>query len=110
FRAEAIREGLRNMSAPTIAATIAIGAAGHRRGEGCCSLPGSTKAVVTAEAVSRGAMIWIPGGHFLMGSNSFYREERPVRPAFVAGFWMDTTPVTNAQFRQFVTATGYITY
>ena len=55
-------------------------------------------------------MIWIPGGNFLMGSNSFYREERPVRPASVDGFWIDTYPVTNAEFRKFVEATGYVTY
>ena len=45
-----------------------------------------------------------------MGSNSFYREERPVRPAFVEGFWMDIHPVTNGEFRKFVDATGYVTY
>ncbi len=55
-------------------------------------------------------MIWIPGGAFLMGSNSFYREERPVRPEFVDGFWMDRYPVTNAEFVRFVEATGYVTY
>lgn len=45
-----------------------------------------------------------------MGSNSFYREERPVHPEFVDGFWIDRYPVTNAEFRQFVGATGYVTY
>jgi formylglycine-generating enzyme len=54
-------------------------------------------------------MIWIPGGSFLMGSEKFYREERPVRPVSVAGFWIDQHPVTNAQFRQFVATTGYLT-
>jgi formylglycine-generating enzyme len=51
----------------------------------------------------------VPGGSFLMGSNNFYREERPVRREFVRGFWIDPYPVTNAQFRRFVAATGYIT-
>ena len=54
-------------------------------------------------------MIWIPGGRFLMGSNAFYREERPVRMDMVQGFWMDPHPVTNAQFREFVEATKYVT-
>jgi formylglycine-generating enzyme len=54
-------------------------------------------------------MIWIPGGTFLTGSNAFYREERPVRRETVEGFWMDAHPVTNAQFCQFVAATGYVT-
>lgn len=58
----------------------------------------------------RGNMTWIPGGSFLMGSNVFYREERPVRPMTVSEFWIDTHPVTNAQFEAFVTETGYVTY
>src|SRR6516164_1302757 len=56
-----------------------------------------------------GAMIWIPGGSFLMGSSAFYREERPVRRETVQGFWIDRHPVTNAEFRKFVGATGYVT-
>jgi len=54
-------------------------------------------------------MVFVPGGDFLMGSNAFYREERPVHRASVEPFWMDTHPVTNAQFQQFVAATGYLT-
>jgi len=54
-------------------------------------------------------MIWIPGGSFLMGSNDFYREERPVRRERVDEFRIDTHPVTNAEFRRFVDATGYVT-
>jgi formylglycine-generating enzyme required for sulfatase activity len=58
---------------------------------------------------SRTGMVWIPGGSFEMGSEKFYREERPVRRASVSGFWIDPHPVTNAQFRTFVEATGYLT-
>jgi sulfatase modifying factor 1 len=54
-------------------------------------------------------MVWIPGGTFLMGSNDFYPEERPVHRVTVDGFWMDEHPVTNAGFRDFVEATGYTT-
>jgi sulfatase modifying factor 1 len=54
-------------------------------------------------------MTWIPGGEFLMGSESFYPEERPVRRITVEGFWMDERPVTAAEFRRFVRATGYVT-
>jgi hypothetical protein len=32
-------------------------------------------------------MRWIPGGEFLMGSEAFYVEERPVRLVHVDGFW-----------------------
>jgi len=54
-------------------------------------------------------MAWVPGGTFLMGSEDFYPEERPVRPATVGGFWIDEHPVTVAAFRRFVKATGHVT-
>jgi formylglycine-generating enzyme len=55
------------------------------------------------------AMVWVPGGHYLMGSEEFYPEERPVRRVAVHGFWMDECPVTVAEFGRFVSRTGYVT-
>jgi len=55
-------------------------------------------------------MVWIPAGEFLMGSEDFYPEERPVHRVAVDGFWMDEHPVTVAEFRRFVKDTGYITW
>ncbi len=64
-------------------------------------------------------MVWIPGGEFSMGSD--HRSESlcglpgitndavPIHRVYVDGFWMDATEVTNAQFREFVEATGYVT-
>ncbi len=54
-------------------------------------------------------MVWIPGGEFRMGSADFYPEEAPVHHAVVDGFWMDEHPVTVAEFRRFVKATGHVT-
>jgi formylglycine-generating enzyme len=56
-------------------------------------------------------MAWIPGGEFLMGSDHQLAQpnERPTHRVRVHGFWMDRTHVTNAQFREFVEATGYVT-
>ena len=54
-------------------------------------------------------MVWIPGGTFRMGSDHHYPEEAPSHRATVDGFWIDRTPVTNAQFREFVRDTGHIT-
>jgi sulfatase modifying factor 1 len=54
-------------------------------------------------------MVWVPGGRFLMGSEDFYPEERPVHRVTVDDFWMDAHPVTNAEFRRFVKATGHVT-
>lgn len=55
-------------------------------------------------------MVWIPGGSYRMGSDRHYPEEAPAHPVAVDGFWMDATPVTNAQFARFVDDTGYVTY
>nr|WP_245943370.1 formylglycine-generating enzyme family protein [Algoriphagus aquaeductus] len=56
-------------------------------------------------------MVWIPGGEFIMGSNEAdaYDAEKPAVNVAVRGFWMDETEVTNAQFEEFVKATGYLT-
>lgn len=58
-------------------------------------------------------MVWIPGGAFVMGSPDSdklsYAVEKPAHPVKVDGFWMDETEVTNAQFAEFVGATGYVT-
>ncbi|MGH3137417.1 MAG: formylglycine-generating enzyme family protein [Gaiellaceae bacterium] len=54
-------------------------------------------------------MAWIPGGSFLMGSEDFYPEERPVHEASADGLWMDEHPVTAAEFRRFVRETKYVT-
>jgi sulfatase modifying factor 1 len=54
-------------------------------------------------------MIFLPGGTFRMGSDRHYPEEAPVHRVSVDGFWIDPIPVTNAQFRAFVRATGYVT-
>jgi len=45
-----------------------------------------------------------------MGSSEpSFGDARPWHKTFVDGFWMDKTEVTNAEFAQFVKATGYIT-
>ena len=44
-----------------------------------------------------------------MGSTEFYPEESPVHRVGVDGFWMDEHPVTVAEFRRFVKATGRAT-
>jgi formylglycine-generating enzyme len=51
----------------------------------------------------------VRGGSFRMGSENFYPEERPVRTVSVGDFWIDETPVTNAQFARFVRETGHVT-
>ena len=71
---------------------------------------GGANATSAVDAVNREQMIWVPGGSFLMGSNNFYPEERPLRQVSVDGFWIDRYPVTNAEFERFVSATRYVTF
>ena len=54
-------------------------------------------------------MAWIEGGTFRMGSDDFFPEERAVDDVTVDSFCMGSTEVTNAEFANFVQATGYIT-
>lgn len=54
-------------------------------------------------------MIRIPGGQFQMGSDRFYPEERPAHTVTGHEFQIAQHPVTNAEFRAFVEATGYVT-
>lgn len=55
------------------------------------------------------AMVTVPGGRYLVGSDEHYAEERPARTVEVAAFRLDARPVTNAAFAAFVAATGWVT-
>lgn len=56
-------------------------------------------------------MVFIPGGSFQMGGDNEQasKDEYPKHTVTVKAFYMDETEVTNAQFKKFVEATGYIT-
>ena len=54
-------------------------------------------------------LIELPGGEFRMGSTSFYPEEAPIHTVTVAPFAIERHPVTNAEFAEYVDATGYVT-
>jgi formylglycine-generating enzyme len=65
------------------------------------------------------SMVWIPGGEFSMGAMDppavsdvgmhAAVDARPIHRAYVDGFWMDKTDVTNEEFARFVKATNYVT-
>ena len=86
-----------------------------------CSSEGGRAAQLSAIASSKTAkpsageakseMVHVPTGKFIMGSNSkrSMPNERPTQEVSVKEFWMDTTPITNSQFAEFVKATGYVT-
>ena len=64
-------------------------------------------------------MVFIPGGEFLRGRSqvlsddnlkwypTLMKDDRPVRPIRIDPFYLDQYEVTNAQYAEFVTATGH---
>lgn len=62
----------------------------------------------TTEASVKGEMAKITGGSFTMGRNEGAEIlEKPEFKVDVDDFWMDKTEVTNAEYFDFVSATGY---
>ena len=64
------------------------------------------------------SMVLVPGGTFIMGTddklgeNQMVRrgaEEGPLHNVILESFYMDKTEVTNAEFKEFVDETGYVT-
>lgn len=90
-----------------------------------CCVPSKERAFVLLSSIAaaeqrrratRGSaenMVKLDGGPFLMGTESdegFPQDgEGPIREVTLDPFWIDRYPVTNAQFRDFVGATGYVT-
>ena len=62
-------------------------------------------------SASKEGMVLIPGGTFSMGGDDAqaWRDEYPKHEVVIDSFWMDVHEVTNAQFAEFVDATGYVT-
>jgi formylglycine-generating enzyme required for sulfatase activity len=99
------------------AAAVAAGTAGAgawlaRHGD--VSAPSSTSAAANAcgpapTASPHPGMAFVSGGSFIMGADAAFPEEGPASEQTVASFWMDVTEVTNAEFAEFVAATGYRT-
>jgi iron(II)-dependent oxidoreductase len=60
-------------------------------------------------AVARGE-VFVEGGSFVMGTDADpwgYDNERPAHEVRVEPFWMDTVPVTNGAYLEFIDAGGY---
>ena len=82
----------------------------------CMSVPArfataEEKIVNLSPDTSTAGMRYIQGGSFTMGGDNDQasEDEFPRHAVQVDGFWMDETEVTNAAFKKFVDATGYIT-
>jgi gamma-glutamyl hercynylcysteine S-oxide synthase len=65
---------------------------------------------VPADAASLPREVLIPGGPFTMGTSAepwALDNERPAHAVTVPGFYLDTTPVTNAGYAEFIADGGY---
>jgi iron(II)-dependent oxidoreductase len=63
-----------------------------------------------ADAAGLPAEVHVPGGPFTMGTSAepwALDNERPAHQVDIPGFWLDTTPVTNAAYAQFIADGGY---
>ena len=79
--------------------------------------------IIDEPAEAPEGMAWIPGGTFIMGNKRGAPHKNPMHlndipehydamlehEVELDGFWIDKTVVTNAQFKKFVDATGYVT-
>ena len=61
-------------------------------------------------SAAQDGMVRIAGGTFHIGSDKHYAEEMPAHRVTVDAFRIDPHPVTNRQFREFVRATGHVTF
>ncbi|MBM4078373.1 MAG: formylglycine-generating enzyme family protein [Planctomycetes bacterium] len=52
-------------------------------------------------------MVFVPAGEFIMGSDEGSDSERPKHVVKLRGYYLDTCLVTNAQFKKFLTESGY---
>ena len=53
------------------------------------------------------AMVFIPAGEFIQGTNTGGYNEGPERTVYLDGFWIDQYEVTNHYYQEFVEATGH---
>ena len=97
-----------------LAAALALGACRAGPSEPGAQAMAKAGACLAAQptpqrAPSVAGMALIKGGRFQMGARPLRREEGPPRTTRVGDFWIDRTDVTNAEFRRFIDATGYVT-
>src|SRR5215469_3815968 len=82
----------------------------HQLRTGAPALAAPPPPAVPANALSLPREVLIPGGPFTMGTSTepwALDNERPAHPVTVPGFYLDTTPVTNAAYTEFIADGGY---
>jgi iron(II)-dependent oxidoreductase len=82
----------------------------HQIRRGAPALTAAPPPAAPADAASLPPEVFVPGGPFTMGTSAepwALDNERPAHPVDVASFYLDTTPVTNAAYAEFIAAGGY---
>lgn len=70
--------------------------------------PSADSATTKPQApVAPDGMAYIPGGEFMLGSDTGDEYSRPARKVSVKPFFMDLMEVTNEEYKKFVDATGH---
>jgi iron(II)-dependent oxidoreductase len=82
----------------------------HQLRSGAPALTAPPPPAVPADALSLPREVLIPGGSFTMGTSTepwALDNERRAHPVTLPGFYLDTTPVTNAAYAEFIADGGY---
>jgi gamma-glutamyl hercynylcysteine S-oxide synthase len=82
----------------------------HQLRTGAPALTAPPPPAVPADVLSLPREVLIPGGQFTMGTSTepwALDNERPAHPVTVPGFYLDTAPVTNAAYAEFIADGGY---
>jgi gamma-glutamyl hercynylcysteine S-oxide synthase len=82
----------------------------HQLRRGAAALSAPEPPPPPADALGLPAEVLVPGGPFTMGTSSepwALDNERPAHTVDVPAFYLDTTPVTNAAYQEFIADGGY---
>jgi len=82
----------------------------HQLRRGAPVLSAAEPAPPPLDAIGLPGEVLVPGGPFTMGTSSepwALDNERPAHTVHVPAFYLDTTPVTNAAYQQFIADGGY---
>jgi iron(II)-dependent oxidoreductase len=82
----------------------------HQLRAGAPALTAPPPGPAPADAATLPAEVLVPGGPFTMGTSAepwALDNERPAHQVHVPAFWLDTTPVTNAAYAEFIADGGY---
>ena len=82
----------------------------HQLRQGAAVLDAPAPPAAPADATALPAEVLVPAGPFTMGTSTdpwALDNERPAHTVQLPGYWLDTAPVTNAAYQEFIADGGY---